>query len=71
MQGTVTFYGPDIDSGKIIASSGDHYSFRRSDWSCHQEPRRGMAVIFETREQPSVFKRALRVAPAYDLMATG
>ena len=67
MQGTVTFYGPDIESGKIKTRAGEYYSFRKSDWSssCHQ-PESGMAVVFETRQASSVFKRALRIEPAND-----
>jgi hypothetical protein len=64
MQGTVTYYRPDVDSGKIAAGDGSFYSFRKSDWSSGLEPAYGMTVIFETRQQPSVFKRALKISPA-------
>jgi hypothetical protein len=63
MKGTVTYYRRDVDSGKIAAGDGSFYSFRRSDWHSG-EPAHGMAVIFETRQQPSVFKRAVRISPA-------
>lgn len=69
MRGTITFFGPDIESGKIKGSSGAYYSFRSSDWSCENEPRNGMAVHFDTRDPSSVFRRALRVIPANDLCA--
>jgi len=71
MQGTVTYYGPDIESGKIKTRTGEFYNFRKSDWSssCH-EPESGMTVIFETRKAASVFKRALKIMPTNDVACT-